>query len=131
MIRNRVSACRDHLCQAHGLVPPDETAAKASVSIIDQLHGGGAVVAPFNPKTFREKLICFIAICHIPFAIVEHPAFRDLFLYASPPLRGNDILPKSGNTIKAWLLELYITCQVILIKLLLESNCQVYISFDL
>jgi hypothetical protein len=86
MIRNRVSACGDHLRQAHGLVPPDETAAKASVSIIDQLHGGGAVVAPFNPKTFREKLIRFIAICHIPFAIVEHPAFRDLFLYASPPL---------------------------------------------
>jgi hypothetical protein len=52
MIRNGVSAYGDHLRQAHRLVPPDETAAKASVSIINQLYRGGAVVAPFNPKTF-------------------------------------------------------------------------------
>jgi hypothetical protein len=131
MIKNGLSGCSDHLRQAHGLVPPKEEQAKASISIIDQLHGGGAVVAPFDPKTFREKLLRFIAVCHIPFAIVEQAAFRDLLLYASPPLRGNDTLPKSGNSIRTWLLELYIVCQVLLIKLLLESNCQVHISFDL
>jgi hypothetical protein len=52
-------------------------------------------------------------------------------LYCSPALRGNDTLPKSGGTIKIWLLELFLVSQVILIQLLLDLEAKIYISFDL
>jgi hypothetical protein len=72
-----------------------------------------------------------IAVLHLPFSIVESDEFRDLMLYSSPALRGNDTLPKSGTTVKIWLLELFLLSQVILIALLYQSGAKVHISFDL
>jgi hypothetical protein len=72
-----------------------------------------------------------IAVLHLPFSIVEQDEFRDLLLYSSPQLRGNDTLPKSGNSIKTWLLELFLLSQLVLIKLLYDSRAKIHISFDL
>ena len=72
-----------------------------------------------------------IAVLHLPFSIVESNEFRDLMLYSSPALRNNDTLPKSGVSIKTWLIELFILSQVILIALLYQSEAKIYISFDL
>ena len=103
MITNGTASCGEHLRKDYNLVPPKEAAARASISVVEHLQQG-VVVAPFSPEVFRQKLLRFLCICHIPFAILEQRAFRDLLLYSSPYLRGNDTLPKSGNSIKAALL---------------------------
>lgn len=41
-------------------------------------------------------------------------------LYASPHLRGNDTLCKSGRTVTIWLLGLFITSQIVLLDLLFD-----------
>ena len=71
-----------------------------------------------SPEVFRQKLLRMIAVLHLPFSVVESDEFRDLMLYSSPALRGNDTLPKSGTTIKTWMLELFLLSQAILITLL-------------
>jgi hypothetical protein len=85
----------------------------------------------FHPETFQLKLLRFIATCHMLFSIVQQPEFRDMILYASPSLRGNDSLPKSASIIQLYLLTLFIASRVILISLLSVSNCMVHLSFDL
>ena len=52
-------------------------------------------------------------------------AFSCLALY------NNNILPKSGTTIKTWILELFLLSQAMLIALLYQSGAKIYISFDL
>jgi hypothetical protein len=72
-----------------------------------------------------------IIVLHLPFSIVERDEFRDFMLYCSPALQGNDILPKSGTSVKTWLLEYFLLSQLVLIQLLLDSSTKVHISFDL
>jgi hypothetical protein len=72
-----------------------------------------------------------IAVLHLPFSIVERDEFRDLMLYSSPALRNNNTLPKSGITVKTWLLELFLLSQVLLIALMYQSGAKVHLSFDL
>ena len=91
----------------------------------------GASEILFEPSIFRNKLLRFIAVLHLPFSIVERDEFRDMMLYASPHLRGNDTLCKSHTTIKSWLIALFLASQVILLKLLFECDAQIHISFDL
>jgi hypothetical protein len=85
----------------------------------------------FNPYTFRSKLLRAIIVLHLPFSIVKNNKFKDLILYASPNLRGNDTLLKSSNTIKILLLQMFIAFKVVLIALLLNSHTKVHISFNL
>jgi len=85
----------------------------------------------FNPHTFRLKLLRAITILYLPFFIVKNNKFKDLILYASPNLRGNNTLLKSNNTIKVLLLQMFIAFRVILVALLLNSHTKVHISFNL
>ena len=101
---------------------------KNTSSIYEQLIAGSTC---FDPLTFCLKLLRAIAVLHLPFSIVENDKFKDLMLYLSPNLRGNDTLPKSSNTIKILLLQMFIIFKVMLIALLLKSRVKVYISFNL
>lgn len=85
----------------------------------------------FSVEVFRWKLLRCIAVLHLPFAIVEHNEFRDLLLYSSPHLRNNDALPKSGTTIKLWMVELFLLQQAFIIALMQDSRAMIHISFDL
>jgi hypothetical protein len=85
----------------------------------------------FSVEVFRWKLLRCIAVLHLPFSIVEHDEFRDLLLYCSPHLRRNDALPKSGTSIKTWMIELFLLHQAFLVALLAESRAMVHMSFDL
>jgi hypothetical protein len=52
-------------------------------------------------------------------------------LYASLYLRDNDTLPKSGNTVKEWIIELFLVSQVVLVIYLAIFSAQINLSFDL
>jgi len=119
-----------HLRGHHGIVPDDEKDEEEPEegSVYTQiLHSK----SQFNVEVFRWKLLRCIAVLHLPFSIVEHDEFRDLFLYCSPHLRRNDALPKSGTSIKNWMVELFILHQAFMVALLEGSHAMVHISFDL
>lgn len=115
--------------RAHGLIPSSEVKEEEEESSVASqlIHQR----ASFSAETFRSKLLRFIAVLHLPFSIVEHSEFRDLMLYAAPRLRGNDALPRSGTTIKLWMLELFVLQQAFLVAFMLDSGSQVHLSFDL
>lgn len=120
-----------HLRGVHKLIPDTETPIdddEPDDSVASQLIHQPA---SFSAETFRWKLLRCIAVLHLPFSIVEHPEFRDLFLYAAPRLRGNDYLPKSGSTVKAWMLELFLLQQAFLIIFMTQTASQIHLSFDL
>jgi hypothetical protein len=80
----------------HSLIHPEtistiKLAPKPNISVYSQLvFGTNSIV--FIPEVFREKLLRFIAVCYMLFSVVENPEFRDLMLYDSPYLRGNNTL---------------------------------------
>jgi hypothetical protein len=113
----------------HSLYPDDELPPPVTPTVYTQLLNNQSY--KFTAEGFRSKLCRMIAVLHLPLSLVESFEFRDLMLYCCPHLRGNDTLPKSSTTVRAWLLEMFIASQVILVKLLFESNCQVHVSFDL
>lgn len=85
----------------------------------------------FTAQGFRDRYLYWSAVCHIPFSMCSNPQFRDMMEYASPSLRNNDTLPRSGSTTKLLMLELFKLCQAVLIQSLIASNCQLHLSFDL
>ena len=67
----------------------------------------------------------------MPFSIVERPDFRDLMLYASPYLRQDDTLLKSGTSISHGLVTSFLACQLILVSMLQSCGTSILLSFDL
>jgi len=57
--------------------------------------------------------------------------FREMILYSSPTLCGNDTMPQSGSTVKIWLVELFLKLQIIIISFLAECDSMIHLSFDL
>ena len=53
-------------------------------------------------EVFREKLLGWIATADLPFTAVEHPDFIELLRLLNAQLV-NELLPKAGDTIKAWM----------------------------
>ena len=104
----------------HSLYPDDELPPPVTPTVYTQLLNNQSY--KFTAEGFRSKLCRMIAVLHLPLSLVESFEFRDLMLYCCPHLRGNDTLPKSSTTVRAWLLEMFIASQVILVKLLFESN---------
>ncbi|KID81002.1 Ribonuclease H-like protein [Metarhizium guizhouense ARSEF 977] len=51
-----------------------------------------------DQATLRELYCRYTVACSLPFAQVEHPAFRDFIRYLRPA--ADDLLPRSGDTVK-------------------------------
>ncbi|SCO92618.1 uncharacterized protein FRV6_16746 [Fusarium oxysporum] len=60
------------------------------------------VVSKAIDKVFREALLGWIASADLPFTAVEHPDFINLLRHLNAKLV-NELLPQSGDTIKAWM----------------------------
>jgi hypothetical protein len=102
-----------------------------ATAIVRDQHAERALSFQFTPEGFRERFLKWTATCHIAFNMCEQPTFQDMMLYTCPNLRGNDTLATSGSTVKVWLLELFISYQIILVALLLKSKSRIHLSFDL
>jgi len=65
---------------------------------------------PINTMIFRIKLLWFIIVLYLLYNIVKQDEFKDMMLYTSPTLKGNKnrTLLRSHNTVKAWLLVLFL-----------------------
>jgi hypothetical protein len=101
-----------------------------SASVYQQ-HLETAYANVFSAERFRELLWRLLSVQHLPFSLVAATQFQDLLKYASPHLRGNDVLITSGTTAKTSTVELFLAYQVMLIAFLLESPGLIHLSFDL
>jgi hypothetical protein len=113
-----------HNLQSNGQPKPVFT----TDSVHSQLVTGSLL---FSPEVFRGKLLRFIAVLHMSFRIVERDKFRDLMLYASPHLRHDSTLLKSGGSISLSLVTAFLACQTIFISMLQSCGTTVHLSFDL
>ena len=68
---------------------------------------------------------------HISFSQVESEYFRQMMVYLDVVLDSSSFLPKSGNTIRDWVLKDFGKCKEQVLKQLNESERQIHLSFDL
>lgn len=81
-------------------------------------------------KTTLEYLyIQWIVECDLPFNMVSHQAFRTLLDYISPP--ANQLLPRSGNTIKAHASQLFQEGKARLRHILATAISDIHITCDM
>lgn len=88
----------------------------------------GRTWTTLNLRLFQELLIRWIVIMHITFSQVENESFRDLLLCLCKALE--TYLPRSGTTIKNWLLKEFKRKKAILRKELQNSKSLIHLSFD-
>ena len=58
-----------------------------------------AVGDALDQSTLRELYCRYTVACSLPFAHIEHPAFRDFLRYICPA--ADEFLPRSGDTVKS------------------------------
>lgn len=81
-------------------------------------------------KTTLEYLyIQWIVECDLPFHMVTHKAFRAMLEYISPP--ANQLLPSSGNTVKAHAFQLFAEGKQRLRHILATAISDIHITCDM
>ena len=125
----------DHLKLIHRLTaqgPLDSGA--SSASIIRQAFGNSSLKIHFNVDVFKQLLVQWMVECHVSFRQVEEPSFRLLLSYLSAVSSSfisiPQCLPRSGNTIRSWTLQMFVNQKHILIQLLNNAH-MVHFSFDM
>lgn len=87
------------------------------------------VVSSFDSSKFKTLLLRWIVCTNISFSEVEHEQFRELLIYCNAVL--GDILPRSGNTIRDWVMKEFQAQRILVQKILESYGGQVHISFDM
>ena len=83
----------------------------------------------FNSETFKRLLITWITKQNISFQQVENNEFRNLQHYCDPSAAA--MIPKSGNTIKAWIFVLFNEAKDHLRSLIHRAPGVIHITFDM
>ena len=94
----------------------------------------GAAEQKFIPKplaeSFRALMLTWIADADVPFTAIEHPAFRQLLSLLNEHLI-TELLPQSGDTIKAWMKTEFEEQKAQLKNQLALSPYKKHLTFDL
>lgn len=88
------------------------------------------LVSKLTGQLFRETLLSWIISANIPFAGIEHPLFRQLLYLLNKNLL-QELLPQSGNTIKAWIKAEFEAEKELLKNKLMSSLYKKHLAFDL
>ena len=122
----------DHLIKKHQQQKPlsNEYAPPTSTLI------RGSAFSPVTPEQlglFKLKLITWMIKNHISYSQVEDDDFREFVgSYSLGEVRAQALLPRSGNTIRSWILDEYHRRKEYLCeKVLGTASSVVHISFDL
>jgi hypothetical protein len=83
----------------------------------------------FDPETFKRLLITWITKQNISFQQVENIEFRKLQHYCDPSAAA--LIPKSGNTIKAWIYVLFNQAKDHLRSMLHRAPGVIHITLDM
>ena len=86
-------------------------------------------VTRFTFRTLKQRLIQWIVVMHITFSQVENDWFRAFLAVFHTKLAA--LIPKSGNTIRAWIIEDFRQRQSDIAKQLRQIKGLIHLSFDL
>jgi hypothetical protein len=78
---------------------------------------------------FKFYLIKWIVLVHIAFFQVENECFRALLYFINPTVEF--ALPRSGNTVRAWMLRIYEAQRRKIAQMLRNSPYKLHFGFDL
>ncbi|KAK2931623.1 hypothetical protein FoTM2_009139 [Fusarium oxysporum f. sp. vasinfectum] len=81
-------------------------------------------------ELFKELLLRWIVDADVPFSVVEHPDFRKLLGLSNEELV-DELLPRSGVTIRSWLEAEYRSQKELLRSQLTTSMYKKHLTFDL
>ncbi|RPA91745.1 hypothetical protein L873DRAFT_1626539, partial [Choiromyces venosus 120613-1] len=123
----------EYLAEDYGITRENQEGLKSQVgSRIEEAFGrtSQARIIQFNKKIFKQLLVRWIIISNISFRQVEISAFRVLLAYlcACVSFYFNiseftfENLPKSGSTIRSWIMEYFINTQRIIKHSLSEAR---------
>ena len=125
---------RKHLCTEHGVNEKSgQIEGRKTLTVLGQQQR----VSPFSTglmtsidfHRIRELLLKWIVTMHISFSMVENSNFRALLGACSSLVLS--AIPLDGDTIRAWIMEDFITTREKVSKELLASKSLIHISFDL
>ena len=137
----------DHLTKHHDKKPPnDDDASSSSSSVPSSLTSSvNTIVDVFGRvakrarettisvtigafETFKQKVIKWIVVENVALSAVESDLFRDLFISTTI----QSFLPKSGDTIRRWIIEDLNEKKKLVKKHIHDhSQGQIHLSFDL
>ena len=89
-----------------------------------------ALVTKTTGQLFRDTLLGWLAGANIPFSGIEHPLFRQLLCLLNKDLL-QELLPHSGDTVKAWMKAEFETEKELLKNELARSPYKKHLTFDL
>ena len=103
-------------------------------NLIQQAFGHTIPRIQFTADVFRDLLIRLLISCNLSFSHVEQPPFRLLLSYLASISPSYSVisrtLPKSGDTVRSWIMQAYEKYKAVLITQL-QCIISVHISFDL
>ena len=88
-----------------------------------------SIISKIVSDEYRARLVTWMTVNHISYSQVESEAFRDFIAVYS--LAAVDLLPRSGTTIKNWVLDEFQKQKVYLRSILTHSKSVINLSFDL
>ena len=89
-----------------------------------------AVISKVAGQGFRDTLLGWLADANIPFTGIEHPLFRQLLCLLNRELV-QELLPASGDTVKAWMKIEFQTEMELIKRELTQSSYKKHLTFDL
>ncbi|KAF5259733.1 hypothetical protein FOXYS1_9642 [Fusarium oxysporum] len=101
-------------------------------TVLDLQRQAAERLAMPKPKAelFKELLLRWIVDADVPFSAVERPDFRKLLCLSNEELV-DELLPRSGVTIRSWLEAEYWLQKELLRSQLTPSMCKKHLTFDL
>lgn len=79
---------------------------------------------------FCRRMLIWMVATHTPFRSIEDDSFRDLLTHLNKPAV-TQLLPSSGNTVKAWVMDRFSNAQLGVSKLLAKASSKIHLSWDL
>ena len=88
------------------------------------------LVSKTTGQLFRNTLLSWLASANIPFSGIEHPLFRQLLCLMNKDLL-QEVLPHSGDTVRAWMKAEFEAEKELLRAELARSPYKKHLTFDL
>ena len=125
----------DHLKPAHGVTKENpEGLVSQAENRIRTAFSNTLPRITFNQDLFKQLLLRWVTTNNISFRQVEDPTFRYLLIYlcacTSSFTALNKAMPSSGDTIRKWILDAFLSARTDLIHEFQQSHSVVHFSFD-